>query len=233
MAKRFTDTDKYKKAFIRGLPGAYKLLWDYLCCDCNHAGVWHKDFEIAQIYLGKDMPVNEQDALLYFNTDTERVRVFDDGLKWFISPFVGFQYGKLNPQNRAHQAVLQVLEKIGIKPLIRPSQGCKEKEKEKEKDKEKDKEPSVSFEEFYDLYPKHQGKADARKAWASVAPSVASWVGKIKPALMAAKDSPDWLKEDGRFIPLPASWLRGERWEDEIESSHPLAPKLKTLADIS
>ena len=51
MAKRFTDTNKYKKPFIRGLQGAYKLFWDYLYHDCDHAGIWIVDFEIAQTYL--------------------------------------------------------------------------------------------------------------------------------------------------------------------------------------
>ena len=39
MAKRFTDTDKWKKGFIRNLPTKYKLLWLYILDDCNHAGV--------------------------------------------------------------------------------------------------------------------------------------------------------------------------------------------------
>ena len=47
--KRFTDTDKYKKPFIRGLKGAYKLLWDYLYHECDNAGVWIDDFDVAQI----------------------------------------------------------------------------------------------------------------------------------------------------------------------------------------
>ena len=47
MAKRFTDTDKWKKGFIRNLPAKYKLLWLYILDDCNHAGVWETDFEVA------------------------------------------------------------------------------------------------------------------------------------------------------------------------------------------
>jgi len=26
---------------------------------------------------------------------------------------------------------------------------------------------------------------------------------------------PGWLKDDGQYIPLPATWLNGARWEDE------------------
>ena len=27
-------------------------------------------------------------------------------------------------------------------------------------------------------------------------------------------------KENGRYIPLPATWLNGKRWEDELEDVH-------------
>jgi hypothetical protein len=47
MAKRFTDSEKWKKPFIKKLPMQYKLLWFYLLDDCNHAGVWQVDLEIA------------------------------------------------------------------------------------------------------------------------------------------------------------------------------------------
>lgn len=139
MAKRFTDTDKYKKPFIRGLNGAYKLLWDYLYHDCNHAGIWIVDFDIAQIYLGSDMLVNKEDALKYFNKDEERVIEFEKG-KWFIPSFIDFQYGELNQKNRAHNSVINILSKnnlINNKGLIRGLYSPKDKDKVKDKYKDK------------------------------------------------------------------------------------------------
>ncbi len=53
MAKRFTDTDKWKKPFLRGLDGAYKLLWFYILDDCDMAGIWQVDFEVARIRTGQ------------------------------------------------------------------------------------------------------------------------------------------------------------------------------------
>ena len=55
MAKRFTDTEKWKKPFIRGLEGAYKLLWLYICDDCDHAGIWQVDLEVASIRIGEPL----------------------------------------------------------------------------------------------------------------------------------------------------------------------------------
>lgn len=137
MAKRFTDTNKYKKPFIRSLPGPYKLLWDYLYHDCDHAGIWIVDFEIAQLYLGADMPVRKNDALKYFNEGETRIIEFDQGKKWLIVPFIQFQYGELNEQNRVHASILLELNKSGInKGLIRSLQRPMDKEEDKDKDKE-------------------------------------------------------------------------------------------------
>lgn len=136
MAKRFTDTNKYKKPFIRGLQGPYKLLWDYICLDCNHAGIWIKDFEIAQIYLGADMAVNENEAIKVF---CDKVYVFDNGDRWFIPSFIGFQYGELNPENRAHNSVIKIIAMNNLgKALTRALQGRKDKDKDKDKDMDKE-----------------------------------------------------------------------------------------------
>jgi hypothetical protein len=143
MSKRFTDTNKYKKPFIRGLQGPYKLFWDYLYHDCDHAGIWIVDFTIAQIYLGSDMPVDRAEAFKLFNNGEVRIVEFSKGAKWFIVPFISFQYGKLSDNNRVHQSVILVLQENDllkhIKPLTRPLQGRKDKDMDKEKDKDKDK----------------------------------------------------------------------------------------------
>jgi hypothetical protein len=133
MAKRFTDTDKWKKPFIRGLQGAYKLLWFYICDDCDHAGIWHVDIEVAKIRTGQE--INEEDAIKFF---AEKIQVFDNGAKWFIPSFIEFQYPSgLSPANKAHGGVLKILEKYDLlkkefKPLTSPLQGDKDMDKDKE-----------------------------------------------------------------------------------------------------
>lgn len=155
MSKRFTDTDKYKKQFMRGLPAPYKLFWDYLLCECDYAGVWIVDMEIAQVCLGKDVHVDKDNALKLFNTGKARIYPFDDGKKWFILEFVQFQYGKLSEKNLAHRSVINKIKESGLEkfidfesgeikplpsPFSAPTTGAKEKEKdmEKKEDKEKD-----------------------------------------------------------------------------------------------
>ena len=144
MSKRFTDTNKYKKPFLRALQGPYKLLWDFLYHECDHAGIWIVDFTVAQIYIGDDMPVNYQDALKYFNADSDDIKVvvLDGGKKWFLPSFIEFQYGILNDKNRVHASVISILDKYRLwdfdknKPLTSPLQGAKYKDKDKELDKD-------------------------------------------------------------------------------------------------
>lgn len=135
MAKRFADTEKYDKAFIRSLPAAYKIFWDYICLECNFAGIWYKDFEIAQIKIGDDAKVDENTALALFNQGEERIVEIDQARKWFIKPFIKFQYGELNEQNRVHKSVLVCLSGFPDKGLASPFQGAKDKDKDKDKDK--------------------------------------------------------------------------------------------------
>lgn len=153
MAKRFTDTDKWKKNVIKKMPPAYKLLWIYMCDDCDNAGIWHVDFDVAEIRIGEQ--ISEEKAKEYFG---DKIISIDKGEKWFIPGFIDFQYGVLNIKNRAHESVIKKLEKYDLlnedlsvkdfsykplnKPLASPLQGAKDKDKVKEEEEDKDFEKS-------------------------------------------------------------------------------------------
>ena len=114
MAKRFTDTEKFKSKFMRSLKAPYKLLWEYILCDCNHAGIWLVDFEAARLYVGRDVRVFEERALEEFNKKEPHVIPIDNGERWYIVGFIEFQYGALNPRNRVHASVINLLEHFGL-----------------------------------------------------------------------------------------------------------------------
>lgn len=135
MAKRLIDTDIFKKSFTRSLTGAYKLLFIYIINDCNHAGIWDVDLEIAGMRCGFNF--DEETAKKEFG---DKIIIFDSGKKWFIPSFVSFQYGELNSTNKAHNSVIQILKKYSlnceIKPLPSPLVGAKDKDKDMVKDKD-------------------------------------------------------------------------------------------------
>lgn len=135
MAKRFTETSKWNKPFIRGLEAPYKLLWFYILDDCDHAGIWQVDEQVANIRIGIEI-----DFKIAIQKFKGHIQIFDDGQKWFIPDFIEFQYGVLNPDNRVHNSILQILKKYKIKPLTSPLQGAIDKDKDKDLDKDKDKE---------------------------------------------------------------------------------------------
>lgn len=77
-----------------------------------------------------------------------------------------------------------------------------------------------SFSLFWEAYPKKVGKVDARKAWSKLAPDEAMTADIMK-GLSKWKRSEQWTRDDGKFIPHPATWLRGERWNDEVQVATP------------
>lgn len=72
----------------------------------------------------------------------------------------------------------------------------------------------AKFDIFWGLYPKKASKGAAERAWAKINPEE-QLHNRILESLERAKTSEDWTKERGRFIPYPATWLNGKRWEDE------------------
>jgi len=95
-----------------------------------------------------------------------------------------------------------------------------EKSQDKDKDKDKDKDnippkpPTGDFERFWSVYPKKVGKEAARKAFSKVKAPVDTLIGTV----LAQKRSTQWTKDNGRFIPNPATWLNQGRWEDVLET---------------
>jgi biotin operon repressor len=64
------------------------------------------------------------------------------------------------------------------------------------------------FEGFYAIYPRREAKADARRAWRKLNPD-----SELQHRITA--DLPRFREKERQFVPLPATYLRGRRWEDE------------------
>jgi uncharacterized protein YdaU (DUF1376 family) len=67
------------------------------------------------------------------------------------------------------------------------------------------------FDVFWKEYPKKVGKDSARKAWDKTKPNL----DVVIKALEWQKQSDQWFKSNGQFIPNPSTWLNQGRWEDE------------------
>ena len=141
MAKRFTESTKWKKLWIRKLDPKYKLFWFYLLDNCDHAGIYDADIESASFHIG--IEYNKEEILETFN---RKIVPFKKD-KWFIPKFVEYQYGELNENNRAHLSVINILTKYNLlgsnKGLSSPLKGDKDKKQSKLKVKVKSKSDQI------------------------------------------------------------------------------------------
>lgn len=71
---------------------------------------------------------------------------------------------------------------------------------------------------FYKAYPKKKDKAKAFAAFKKLKPTP-ELLETILKSLEWQKQTMDWQKQGGQFIPYPASYLNGRRWEDEQQVS--------------
>jgi len=192
MAKRMTDTDKWKKRFLKELKPEHKLLWFYILDDCNHAGIWDVDIEVASIRIGADLIYDMLPQVFL-----DKIVIFDNGDKWFIPDFIEFQYGELNPNSNVHKSVIALLDKYNLEGYGKGSQGVQSTLNNKDKDKDivkakvkakrfvkptieevadycEERNNNVDAEKFYDYYSSNGWKVgkNAMKDWKA---SVRTW----------------------------------------------------------
>jgi hypothetical protein len=81
------------------------------------------------------------------------------------------------------------------------------------------------FQIFWEAYPKKKSIGQAEKAFAKTQPDE-QLMEKIIHAIERAKTSGEWQKENGQFIPYPATWLNAKGWMDEANTEVSVKPDL-------
>ncbi len=112
MAKRFTDTDKWKDDWFLDLPLKMKLAWIYLCDQCDGAGVWRVGLKPMSYNIGE--PISIAEIVSAFE---HRVVILSNSKLW-VPQFLTFQYKTLKPANKAHLGIMrQVVSLVEGLPL--------------------------------------------------------------------------------------------------------------------
>lgn len=152
MAKRFVDTEIWKHDWFHKLTVTQKVLWSFICDQCDSVGVWPINLSLASFYIGDTVTENDLNAI---GLGKRIVRVADD--KLWVTGFITFQYKTLNPNNKAQLGMMRsIVNSVGHLPLegsskdlidefkktlgrgsIEGQQTLQDKDKEKVKDKEK------------------------------------------------------------------------------------------------
>ena len=172
MAKRFTDTDKWKKTWFRKLGPKVQHIWNYLCDSCDHAGIWEVDLGLLEFQTGVKISLEEIAAVF-----RGKVHVFDHGSKLWVIPFFDFQYGESKAEFKARISALKRLQKFNLAddagyPLVTVTQDLEKtpgtvldspsigigKGKGISK-KGGPGENKFDFESLYSKYPRKEGKA--------------------------------------------------------------------------
>lgn len=93
-----------------------------------------------------------------------------------------------------------------------------EKDIEIEKEKNTGAEPKYSdeFKRFWEHYPKKKGKFSAFNEFKKIK---GVSVEQLIEAVEAQKESEQWQRDNGQYIPEPERWLKKRRWEDVMETS--------------
>lgn len=105
------------------------------------------------------------------------------------------------------------------RPAYGPTKGQQRattKEVKKERKKEHSSLSQERFDLFWEKYPRKAGKKDAFKAWEKQK----CFNGHFELIMEKVEVfSSSCSGKDPQFIPLPSTWINGERWNDEIINS--------------
>ncbi len=71
------------------------------------------------------------------------------------------------------------------------------------------------FDRFWKTYPRHENKQAAIKAFNKLG-ITEEMLMMLLSSIERQKESAQWKENGGQFIPHPATWLNGHRWEDEL-----------------
>lgn len=231
MAKRFTDTNKWRNEWFKGLSPHAKLIWVYLCDDCDHAGIWMSDFEVMSIRTG--IKIDEAKFKEWLGQKVIKV----DPSRYFVPSFFDFQYGASKEGFRAKQSALASLQKYGLvdtqgtliehlvdtpPTLSEQSMDCHSISISKSKSGSKSNTgsaegaaTSAEYEAVYQQYPKKVGKSDGLEKLKKSCP-LKSQLDEFEKAMVAyvakCKVNETFFKQFDTFV--------NSRWKDCLDPAY-------------
>lgn len=102
MSKRFTDTNKWKQRWLCEADPKLKLLWLYMCDECDGVGIWEINFKLATASLGFDFDFSDLEKI---GLGTRIIKISDD--KVWMPGFITFQYKTLKIANPTQRSMMK------------------------------------------------------------------------------------------------------------------------------
>lgn len=86
-----------------------------------------------------------------------------------------------------------------------------------------------SFNAWFDEYPKQTDRHEAGRQWLAIRSARPS-LENLLAVLQTQKESEQWIRDDGRYVPNPAAYLAGRKWEDKLPAGK--KPRTSPHADF-
>jgi len=117
MAKRFTDTEKWKDVWYTDLSNDNKIIWQYLLDTCDESGILKLNLRLLNFNCSTNITVEEFTSIFQ-----NRVTLVNKEY-WVINKFCYFQYGPdfLNSKNKV---VIKAIGKLLQLGLIKENDGA-------------------------------------------------------------------------------------------------------------
>lgn len=224
MAYRFTNTEKWSDIWFIELKPNEKILFNYLCDNCDIAGFYELSLRKMKDALH---PLTDDEIKAAFKGIEKCYVLSRDKRILFIKNFCKHQKNvPLKPNNKAHVGIFNRINLYGdrfahdLLKLINNSyktpqiQGAKIPLESPTGNGN-----SIDFINFWCLYDKKIGNKHAcEKKWNKLKSSIQKKIIEILP---------DWKLQfdDKQFQPYPETFLNQERWNDEIEIKPIKSPK--------
>jgi hypothetical protein len=226
--QRMVRDSFWTDSYVERLTPDEKLLFIYLLTNpqCNIAGIFELRSKRIAFETGYDIEV-VKNILGRFAKD-EKIFLFEDWIVLINSP---------KHQNIRNEKIQQGIKRIfeeDLPPKLIEAMRTDESYMshctllystllnltlpnstlpKKSETKPKVEKPTKGFDEFWLAYPKKAGKGAAEKAWEKMSPDLTV----VLKSLSEHKTCDQWTRDNGKFIPHPATWLNQKRWEDEVE----------------
>lgn len=251
MAKRFYDTNLIYQEWYMDLSPKHKALYIHLLCSCDIAGVFEVNYRIMSAFVND--AITEEDVFGAFGNRVKPL-MMNNGTKGIIVDFVSFQCGgELNCRVKAHMSIIRRLNELQLTPedlnemanhkfivndLLTQSMTSAIEEKRKEEKVKKgieNEQNELMFERFWAAYPRHDSKKIAKSKFMSImnkAKNKELLIQEMLASISVSKQSEQWTKNGGQFIPMPSTWLNQERWNDTGIVKEENNKQTTTLASI-
>lgn len=111
MPKRFTDSEKWNDPWFYKLPVELKIFWIYLVDNCDHAGIWKMNMDLAEFQTGVKIQWGQNESKI---PEKFAGRVEEKNGYWFIPKFIVYQYGDNLNKGDAVSGALKKIENKGF-----------------------------------------------------------------------------------------------------------------------